>query len=220
MWRLSNMKQVSSAVHHTINNYQLTSKSKQFRRLTPKNEDRISQNIIHKNQKKQLLDLIHKRDYYANKIHELLNNAGEVSDPKLIDDDTEAELYLIRFMKVPENVEQIKSLVEKHKRFQEEMTRQKETIMKKHTKSATSGLAKLASVTSDIETSRREAMERELAQLHEQIYREQLKYSSESESVLRLLGVPFFVLDKEVYGMVEHKQRMLSMLQKLVENKV
>lgn len=208
-------------MHHTISNYQVTSRSKQFRRLTPKNEHRISKNIVDKNQTKHLLELINKRDYYANKIHELLNNAGEQLDPSLIDDDAEAEYYLAkRFMRVPEKADQVRSIIDKHKRFQEEMARQHEQLVKKHGEmSKTKGLAKLGALNADLDKSKKSATQRDLKNLYEKISDEQKRYSAESDAMLRLLGVPFFALKGDMYGseeLTKHKEYVLRVLQKLL----
>lgn len=210
------MKQLTSAVHNTISNYQLTSRSKRYRRLKPKNERAIVDGLVKKDRAKLFMELIHKRDYYTNKIHEMLNSAGEQLDPSLIDDDADAEHYIAKvFMSSPEKVEQVRSLIGKHIQSQHEWAAQLEGIEKKHEQKSPKykGLLKFAGMNTESETKRVQQKERELHELYQQVARQQQELAREATGMLRVLEVPFFVGPEPAQ---EHREHVLDVLYKLV----
>ncbi|EEQ38017.1 hypothetical protein EJF18_20925 [Clavispora lusitaniae] len=214
------MKHVSSAVHHTIQNYQLTSKSKSYRRLTPKNEKKIAETIVSNNQAKQLMELINKRDYYTKRIYELLNSAGEETDPRLIDDLSEAEHYLERrFTRQVEKMDQVKALIEKHLRFQKEKTAEHKAILEKYADKGQSyqGLSKLKKLNSNAERDRSVAKEKELASFYKEVMQMQKRYAAESQAMLCELQVPFFAGGNKTD--VAKQEHVLQVLYKLADVK-
>lgn len=218
-------KDISPEVHRAIKNYQLTSNSKLLKRLNHKNASVIISNLQRKHQEKHLLELIHKRDYYNNKLNELLNSAGEQSDPKLIEDDFEAEYYLARrFSKDPDNVNQVKAIIAKHKQFQQDMAKEHEHILSEFNakQSKTNGLAKLKAMNASQEASRLQAKEVALRNLYLKAANRQSELARESEAMLRELKVPFFCMDESIsIDDVQHsknKAHMIDSLYKLCES--
>lgn len=219
------MKEISSAVHRAINNYQLTSTSKLLKRLNHNNEARIIANLTRKHQSKHLMELILKRDYYTNKINELLNSAGEQTDPTLIEDDFEADYYLAkRFLKVPENVAQVKAIIAKHKQFQDDMAKEHEKILEEYKTKVPhiNGLAKLKAMNASNEASRQHAKTLALSQLYQKVASRQRELSRESEAMLRELKVPFFCLDESLSMDADvvsrNKEYVIQSLYKLVQS--
>ncbi|SGZ54310.1 CIC11C00000001021 [Sungouiella intermedia] len=219
------MKDVSSAVHRTINNYQLTSQSKLLKRLNQKNEARIVANLHKRHQDRHLMELIQKRDYYTNKIHELLNGAGEQPNPALIVDDYEADYYLAkRFVKVPENVDQVRAIIAKHKQFQDEMAEEHTRILREYELKGLklNGLAKLKAHNASSEAKRENGRNLALDGLYQRIATRQRKLSEESEAMLRELKVPFFCIDEsismDVESLLKNKKYVLNTLYKLVQS--
>lgn len=214
------MKLVSQAVHQTIHNYQLTSKSKLFKRLTLNNETRISKKIVLTKQEEKLLKLISQRDHYSKKIFELLNKAGEPTDPRAITTEEDAEYYLKNiFPKYTEGVQQVRSISEKHEQFQTRIAEQRRDILKKHEKkkTGTSSLAKLEALNAVDEAKRLQALEKELHEFFEEIRREQKGLSRESERMLGSLGIPFFVLAaKNQEDLLKKKEFALRVLKDVV----
>lgn len=217
-------KDLSSVVHRAVLHYQLTSSSKLLRRLNVKNERRIVSNLTKRKQEKQLIDLLHKRDYYNNKINELLNHAAEETDPKLIDDEDEAEFYLARrFLKDKEKLHQTKTIILNHNAFQEESSREYEKIVNEFQlkQPAANGLSKLRAMNNASEKSWLVAKEKALKEFYERIYEKQKRLASESESMLRQLGVPFFCFDNDLQieeeQLKQSKERILATLYKLVK---
>ncbi|GEQ71677.1 hypothetical protein JCM33374_g5363 [Metschnikowia sp. JCM 33374] len=191
----SHTKQVNSAVSHTIANYQLTSKSKSLRRLSPKNSEKISRVILEQKQDKHLMELIKKRDYYTRKIHELLNESGEELNPQLIEDEAEAEHYIRKILlKDHDKVHQIKSLIQKHKHFQEASAREQDELLRKYSgkRSSISGLKKLDSMNAAADAKLKSEREEQLSKFYTNLLQRQTDYSLESENILRYLQVPFF----------------------------
>lgn len=214
------MKLISQAVHQTIHNYQLTSKSKLFKRLTLNNEDRISKKIVLSKQEEKLLKLISQRDHYCKKIYELLNRAGEPNDPRAISTEEDAEYYLKNiFPKHSESVQQVRSITQKHEQFQTRIAEQRRDILKKHEKrkTGTSSLAKLESLNAVDEAKRVQVMEKELQEFFEEIRGEQNELTRESERMLSSLGIPFFVpAAKNLEGLLEKKEFALRVLNDVV----
>lgn len=188
------MKHVSAQVHQTIVNYQLTSKSKGFRRLTPKHEKKIVETILQTHQSKQLMELIGKRDYYNKKIYELLNSSGEEVDPLRIEDLAEAEHHIERrFMRQVEKVDQVKSLIEKHTRFYQDIELRKNALLAKYTsRQSYYGLSKLKTLNSHSERDRERAKAKELDEFYHEVMQKQKAYAVESAAMLNQLQVPFF----------------------------
>lgn len=218
------MKDVSSAVHRTIHNYQLTSQSKLLKRLTPKNGARIVANLNKRHQSRQLMELIQKRDYYNNKIYELLNGAGEQPDPTLIEDDYEAEYYLVnRFFKDPEKVDQVRAIIAKHNHFQDEMAEEHAKILREYELKAPTmnGLAKLKAANAASEAKRESSRNMALRALVQNVANRQRELSRESEAMLRELRVPFFCLDENISmdadKVLKNKEHILNSLYKLVQ---
>lgn len=209
------MKHLPVHVHQTIENYQLTSKSKRFRRLTPKHEKKIVETIAQTHQSKQLLELIGKRDHYNKKIYELLNSAGEEMDPLRIDDLAEAEHHIERrFMRKIEKVDQVKSLIDKHTRFYQEIEQRQKAILAKYTPSQSyQGLSKLKSLNSHAERDREQAKAKELQEFYQQVMEKQKAYAAESTSMLKQLQVPFFIGDRDQHN--SDKEQVLQLLYKL-----
>lgn len=217
-------KDLSSVVHRAVSHYQLTSSSKLLKRLNVKNERRIVGNLTKRKQEKQLIELLHKRDYYNNKINELLNHAAEETDPKLIDDEDEAEFYLSkRFLKDKEKLHQVKTIILNHIAFHEESTREHEKIVKdfQQKQPAANGLSKLKAMNNASEKSWLVAKEKALKEFYERIYEKQKRLASASEFMLRQLGVPFFCLDNDLEiekeQLKQSKEHILATLHKLVK---
>lgn len=220
------MKDISSAVHRTIHNYQLTSQSKLLKRLTPRNETRIVANLNKRHQERHLIELIQKRDYYNNKIHELLNGAGEQLDPTLIEDDYEAEYYLAkRFVKVPENVDQVRAIIAKHIQFQDEMANEHAMILREYDLKAPTmnGLAKLKAANASNEAKREKTRNMAIEALVQKVSDRQRELSIESQAMLRQLRVPFFCIDETISmdadKVLKNKENVVNLLYKLVEPK-
>lgn len=220
------MKEVSSAVHRAIQNYQLTSNSKQLKRLNHKNEARIVANLKRKHQDRHLIELIQKRDHYNNKINELLNNAAEQSDPSLIEDDYEADYYLAkRFIRVPENVDQVRAIIEKHKVFQDDASQEYQQIMGKyeHKPHAANGLAKLKAKNASDQANRQDAKDKALSSLYEKVAYKQRALAQESEAMLRQLQVPIFCMQNGVCSdedkIQRNKEHVIETLSKLVQKR-
>lgn len=211
-------------MHRAIQHYQLNSNSKLLRRLNVKNEKRIVANLAKRHQAKHLVELLLKRDHYTNKINELLNSAGEETDPKLIEDEYEAEYYLTRrFSRMSESMGQVKALISKHMEFQDEMAREHEKILQqyKSKQPAANGLAKLKAMNAVGEASRQAAKSAALNQLYERVSRNQQKLAQESDAMLRQMGVPFFCLETTIAidenQLKRGKEQALDTLYKLVE---
>lgn len=210
------MKNIESAVKNTISNYQATSKLKLFRRLRPQNSKKITNSIIKDGNADHLMDLIKKRDYYTGKIHELLNSAGEESDPKLIASRSEAEHYICkRILKDRHKVASIRSLMEKHKRFQEGYRVEQEQIMKKNSDDSSSytGLEKLGAMKAQLKAKKQLANDTELREMYLRAAVKQRELSLESSRTLKSLGVPFFVNESKVNDPMEDKIFVLEVLQ-------
>lgn len=207
------MKHISAQVHQTIENYQLTSKSKRFRWLTPKHEKKIVETIEKNHQSKQLMELINKRDYYSKKIYEMLDSAGEELDPLRIDELAEAEHHLERrFMRQVEKADQVRSLIEKHTRFYQENERRQNEIMVKYASSQSyPGLSKLKTLNSHAERDRELAKTRELSELHREMMQQQKAYAAESAAMLKQLQVPFFTGKEDKHN----QEHVLQLLYKL-----
>lgn len=217
------MKHLASAVHNTIANYQLTSKSKLFHRLKPKHEKRIVDDLVKNDKAKQLLELIHKRDYYNKKIYELLNTAAEELDPKLIVDETDAEEYLKKiFMQLPEKVQQVESLIKKHTEFQVGAKERYEIIQKKHLADSPKykGLSKFASMNANSQLKKMQALNSEMRALTSEVSSRQKVLAKESEAMLRILEVPFFTLESELADLERKKVFVLGVLSRLIGKRV
>lgn len=175
-----------------------------------------------KKQHHQLLDIIQKRDYYNNKLYDLLDKAAEQTDPNEILDVHEASHFIKkRLMKDKNAVDRVKALIDKHVRFQKDMAMRQQEIRSRYEDSAVSsvGLSKLKLIGEGDKRRKALELERELKDFYMNIAEEQTKQFEESESALRLLGVPFFVLADDdsrlsLEDLAHHKKKVLSSLQK------
>lgn len=165
-------------------------------------------------QAKQLMELISKRDYYNKKIYELLNSAGEELDALRIDDLAEAEHFIERrFMRQLEKVDQVKSLIEKHTRFYQDMELRHSAILTKYTSNKSYlGLSKLKTLNSHAERDRETAKAKELGDFYREMMKKQMEYASESAAMLNQLQVPIFAA-KELAK--KDKEHVLQLLYKL-----
>lgn len=195
------MKDIEPAVAHAIQTYQQTSRLKLHRRLLPENTKVISDAVVQNGEAELLISLMKKRDHYTARIHELLNNAGEQTDPGLIDDRAEAEHYITkRVLKDSHKVASIRALIEKHARFQdqykEELLRVEQVSQPK--KQVLKGLAKLSAMKDLLAA--KEVLRREsaLQELYQKAAATQRALGEESVRTLRTLGVPFFAATGEV----------------------
>lgn len=191
------IKQVKSAVHHVISNYQLTSKSRLLHRLRDANVDRISKVILERKHDKHLFELLKKRDYYTKKIHELLSDSGEQSDPRLIIDEAEAEHYIrSQLLKDSKRRHEIKALIRKHKNFQESAANEQSQLFHRFRgkKSPINGLKKLGSVNVANEAKADAEKKSEMTKFYTKLLQKQNDFCLESEALLRNLDVPFFNL--------------------------
>ncbi|KAM9922532.1 hypothetical protein OXX59_005762 [Metschnikowia pulcherrima] len=215
----SHTKQVNSAVNHAISNYQLTSKSKSLRRLSPANSDKIATALIDKKQDRQLMEYIKKRDYYTKKINELLNDCGEETNPRLIQDEAEAEHFIRkRLLRDHAKVQQIKRLIEKHASFQRKAAHEQEQIIRRHQGNRSiSGLKKLGSMNAATEQKQKAARDTELHEFYGRLLRQQKSFSDESEHMLRQLDVPFFCsIVEDAPEAQTHKSFVLDLLLKIL----
>ncbi|OBA22941.1 hypothetical protein METBIDRAFT_9285 [Metschnikowia bicuspidata var. bicuspidata NRRL YB-4993] len=218
------LKQVRSAVNHVISNYQLTSKSKLFQRLSSKNVDLISKGVMENKQDKHLMELIKKRDYYTRKIHELLNDSGEEKNPRLIVDEAEAGHYIRkRLLKDVTRSEQIKSLIRKHRQFQVSATEEQDKIIQKYRvrKPLAGGLKKIGSMNAAIDAKLNAEREAELQRFYTNLMQKQSEYCLESERLLRNLDVPFFNLLLDDHSVTKsQKVFVLDLLYKVLAEKL
>lgn len=189
------MKQIESAISHTINNYEQTSKLKQYRRLRAVNCKAITEAVEKNGQKEQLLELIKKRDYYNHKIYEMLNSAGEIRDPALIIDRGEAEHYISkRILRDQHKVASLRALIEKHARFQDKYKAKKEKIIDNHSSGSASFkfLKKLNTINSQLKAIKDAHKDTALNDMYLEAANEQRQLSEESLRTLRSLGIPYF----------------------------
>lgn len=210
------MKQIESAVSHTIGNYEKTSKLKLYRRLRAANCKTIVQAVEKSGQKEQLLELIKKRDYYNHKIFELLNGAGEIRDPALITDRVEAEHYITkRILRDEHKVASLRALIEKHSRFENKYRAQKQKLLDKHNSGSSTfkALKKLSSINAQLKAKKDSERDAALKDMYIEAAAEQRRLSDESVRTLRSLGVPFFISemesDNQVY-VIEFLQSQLT----------
>lgn len=208
------MKGVDSAIKHSIENYRLTSRSKTLWRLTPKNESKIARGLAAKKQEAHLLDLVKKRDYYTKKVLELLNEAAEELNPQLIDDCDEAIYFLKKLItRNPDVLQQIGNLVLKQQHFQQDMSN-KEKKLKDMANSLPNGflnLQKLSAMTQTSKISKKEEVDKKLAEFYVLVSEQQKRLAKECEDALCRLKVPLFCGAKE--GDMVQRAQILAFLQ-------
>ncbi|PSK39242.1 hypothetical protein C7M61_001845 [Candidozyma pseudohaemuli] len=148
------------------------------------------------------------------KINEMLHEAAEQTDPSKITDIDEAKSFVNRFLlRQKEKSEQISSLIDKHKRFQQDAAQQKQVILGDHEKllpKKISGLSKL-SLLNSLEKSRLdEELKKRLQSHYEMIADRQRQLSQESDAMLHELGVPFFVESSQFDHLNDNEVTMLK----------
>lgn len=196
-------RQVRSVVHNAIREYELVSRLKLRRRLCAKNESRIAKLVQETGHHKQLLEIAQKREYYTNKLLDLLEAAGAETDAQAIDNRDDAEWFIRRrFARTPEAA-QVKVMIKKHERFQESAAEQHKQILLRY------GLAKFAA-----------DKDRALAAFFAEQAAMQRKYAEESVDLLRQAKVPFFCEmsssgDREA-ALLEDQVFVLDLLQRVL----
>lgn len=194
-------------VHRTVRNYQLTSRSKKFWRLRPHNETKIAHAIRKKGQQDELALLAQKQSYYTDKLHDLLNRAAEERDPRLIQDQQEADWFIRKHVvSDPQKLKLVEFQVWKQQQFHAEFGRELSAAEPPNL-----GLVKLRAVNLDAEKRRQTASQ----ELYLKYAQQQRLLAKECEDQLRDLEVPFFTGP----ALSEDKQFVLDLLFKWVEKK-
>ncbi|PVH16135.1 uncharacterized protein CXQ87_003999 [Candidozyma duobushaemuli] len=150
--------------------------------------------LVDEGQDKTILELISKRNRLDRKINEMLNEAAEQTDPRKIIDLDEAKSFVNRYLlRQKEKSQQISSLIDKHKRFQQDAAQQKKVILEDHEKLSPkkiSGLTKLSQLNSSEKSRLDEELKKRLQSHYEMVADRQRQLSQESDAMLHELGVP------------------------------
>ncbi|QWU89192.1 hypothetical protein CA3LBN_003515 [Candidozyma haemuli] len=168
----------------------------------------------HRKQDKTILELISKRNRLDRKINEMLNEAAEQTDPRKIIDLDEAKSFVNRYLlRQKEKSQQISSLIDKHKRFQQDAAQQKKVILEDHEKLSPkkiSGLTKLSQLNSSEKSRLDEELKKRLQSHYEMVADRQRQLSQESDAMLHELGVPFFVENSQFDHLNHNEVTMLK----------